>query len=101
VPTIEMLAEDLRNLGVDLPGDPAAAARSLRDDLVHSHDHGGVVHRLTTSTVDVLGSLPRRSEVFEPPSWREPRWVRPLLVAYRGPWAVRARAGRPLRPGFA
>jgi hypothetical protein len=101
VATIERLADDLRLLGVDLRGDATAAAGSLRDDLVHGNDRGAVVRRLTTSTVEVLGALPPRSEVFDPPSWREPRWVRPLLVAYRGPWAVRARAGRPLRPGFA
>ena len=98
VATIERLADDLRLLGVDLRGDATAAAGSLRDDLVHGNDHGAVVRRLTTSTVEVLGALPPRSEVFDPPSWREPRWVRPLLVAYRGPWAVRAHAGRPLRP---
>ena len=39
------------------------------------------------------------ASISRPPSWREPRWVHPLLVAYRGPWALRARAGHPLRPG--
>jgi hypothetical protein len=101
VPIIEGLVDDLQVLGVDLHGDPEVAARSLRDDLVHGSHHHAMVDRLTSSTVAVLRSLPRRSEVFEPPSWREPRWVRPLMVAYRGPWAMRARAGRPLRPGVA
>lgn len=101
VATIEGLVEDLRALGVDLPGDVTIAAQSLRDDLVHESDHNALVRRLTSSTVESLRSLPRRSEVFAPTPWREPRWVRPLLVAYRGPWVVRARAGRPLRPGFA
>jgi hypothetical protein len=99
--TIATLAEDLRALGVDLHGDPGAAAASMRDDLVHGEAASPIVRRLTSSTVDLVRALPPRSEEFRPPSWREPRWVRPLIVAYRGPWVLRARTGHPLRPGFA
>ena len=95
------LAEDLEALGVALPGDPGFAAASVQHDLVHGEPSSSLVQRLTSSTVDIVRSLPRRSEQFRPPSWREPRWVHPLVVAYRGSWALRARAGHPLRAGFA
>lgn len=98
---IDTLVADLRSLGVDLSGDPGAAIMSMQSQLVHGEPTSALVGRLTRSTADVIRSLPRRSAQFEPPSWREPRWVHPLLVAYRGPWAIRARAGHPLRPGFA
>ncbi|HVA03632.1 MAG TPA: sulfotransferase [Acidimicrobiales bacterium] len=98
---VQRLVDDLRALGVDLQGDPHEAAASMRDDLVHASDASALVRRLTTSTLDILSGLPRRSEEFRPPSWREPRWVRPWLFAYRGPWVLRARAGHPLHPGFA
>jgi hypothetical protein len=98
---VEALAEDLEALGVHLPGDRQAAAASLHGALVHAQGPSRLVRRLTASTVEVVGALPRRSSEFRPPSWREPRWIHPLLVAYRGPWALRARAGHPLRPGFA
>jgi hypothetical protein len=101
VAAVEALAEDVRSLGVDLPGDPGAAAASMQGDLVHGPDASPLVRRLTARTVDVLQGLPRRSDEFRPPSWREPRWVRPLLVAYRGPWVLRARAGHPLHQRFA
>lgn len=99
--SIETLVADLAALGVDLPGDPDAAAMSMQSQLVHSEQTSALVGRLTRSTADVVRSLPRCSAEFRPPSWREPRWVRPLLVAYRGPWVLRARTGHPLRPGFA
>jgi hypothetical protein len=99
--SVEALAADLRALGVDLGGDPEAAAASMQGDLVHDDTTPPLVRRLTSSTVETLRALPRRSVEFCPPSWREPRWVHPLLVAYRGPWALRARAGHPLRPGYA
>jgi hypothetical protein len=95
------LAEDLAALGLELGGDPGAAAASLHGHLVHSDGASPVVRRLTSSVVDQLRALPRRSDAFAPPSWREPSWVRPLLVAYRGPWVVRARTGHPLRTGAA
>jgi hypothetical protein len=98
---VEALAADLRALGVDLAGDPEAAAASMQGDLVHDDTTPPLVRRLTSSTVETLRALPRRSVDFRPPSWREPRWVHPLLVAYRGPWVLRARAGHPLRPGYA
>ena len=101
VGAVKTLVEDLGALGLELPGDPDGAAASLQDDLVHDQAASALVRRLTSSTVEVLRSLPRRSDDFRPPSWREPRWVHPLLVAYRGPWALRARAGHPLRAGFA
>ena len=101
VTAVEALARDLRALGVDLPGEPAAAAASMQGDLVHVPGASPLVRRLTGGTVDALRGLPRRSDEFRPPSWREPRWVRPFLTAYRGPWALRARAGHPLHPGFA
>ena len=96
--TIATLADDLRALGVDLPGDPGDAAATLRADLVHGSGAPPVLRRLTARTAAVLDALPRVSPVFDPPAWREPAWVRPLLVAYRGPWVVRARTGHPLRP---
>jgi hypothetical protein len=96
---VRALVEDLGALGLGLAGDPEVAAASLHDGLVHGEAPSALVDRLTASTQKVVRSLPRRSEDFRPPSWREPRWVRPLLVAYRGPWAVRARAGHPLRAG--
>ncbi|HUY22823.1 MAG TPA: sulfotransferase [Acidimicrobiales bacterium] len=99
--TVATLAGDLRALGVDLGGDPGVAARALEGQLVHGAAPTPTVRRLTASTLRVLQSLPRRSDDFQPPTWREPRWVRPVLLAYRGPWAVRARVGHPLRPGFA
>jgi hypothetical protein len=95
------LAEDLRALGLDLECDPGVAAASMRDELVHTEPTSPLVRRLTSSVVDQLRSLPRRSDAFAPPIWREPSWVRPLLVAYRGPWVVRARTGHPLRTGAA
>ncbi len=98
---VEALAADLRALGLDLAGDPGAAAASMQGALVHGDATPPLVRRLTSSTVETLATLPRRSMDFRPPSWREPRWVHPLLVAYRGPWALRARAGHPLRPDFA
>jgi hypothetical protein len=98
---VKALVEDLGALGLELPGDPDGAAASLQDDLVHGEAASSLVRRLTSSTLQVVRSLPRRSEDFRPPSWREPRWVHPLLVAYRGPWALRARAGHPLRAGLA
>jgi hypothetical protein len=98
---VKGLVEDLGTLGLELPGDPEAAAASVQDGLVHGEAASSLVRRLTSSTVGVLRSLPPRSEDFRPPSWREPRWVHPLLVAYRGPWALRARAGHPLRAGSA
>lgn len=101
VNTVEALVDDLGALGLTLPGDPAAAAASMQGALVHGDATSPLVRRLTSSTVELLRDLPRRSQKFEPPTWREPRWVHPLLLAYRGPWALRARAGHPLRPGFA
>ena len=101
VQSIETLVADLRSVGVDLGGDPGAAATSMQNELVHDQGTSALVARLTRSTAAVIRSLPRRSAEFGPPSWREPRWVHPLLVAYRGPWVLRARTGHPLRPGFA
>jgi hypothetical protein len=98
---VAALAQDLRGLGVDLAGDPEVAATSMQDQLVHRGPASPLVRRLTASVVDQLRALPRRSDAFAPPSWREPAWVRPLLVAYRGPWVVRARTGHPLRTGAA
>jgi len=95
--TIATLAHDLAALGVELPGDPGAAAHTLRADLVHDAAPPTVLRRLTARTAATLDALPRVSAVFDPPAWREPAWVRPLLVAYRGPWVVRARTGHPLR----
>lgn len=99
--TVKTLADDLRTLGLDLPGDPATAAGSMQGDLLHGQPTSPLVRRCTSATVDIVRALPRCSEEFRPPSWREPPWVRPVLFAYRGPWALRARAGHPLRPGFA
>jgi Sulfotransferase family len=99
--TVEMLVDDLRALDFELPGDPGAAAATLRDELVHGEEMSALARRLTSKTLGVVRALPRRSDDFRPPSWREPRWVHPLLVAYRGPWALRARAGHPLRAGYA
>jgi hypothetical protein len=101
VGSVKALVEDLGALGLELPGDPDGAAASLQDDLVHDQAASPLVRRLTSATVEAVRSLPRRSDDFRPPSWREPRWVHPLLVAYRGPWALRARAGHPLRAGLA
>ncbi len=98
---VTALAEDLAALGLELGGDPAAAAASMQGQLVHTGPTSPLVRHLTSSIVEVVRSLPRRSDVFAPPRWREPFWVRPLLVAYRGPWALRARAGYPLRVGSA
>jgi hypothetical protein len=98
--TVVDLARDLRELGIDLTGDPGAAAASMQGALVHGEGPSPLVRRLTASTVELLRSLPRRSDVFRPPTWREPAWVHPLIVGYRGPWALRARAGHPLRAGL-
>ncbi len=98
--TVARLARQLGDLGVELPGDPEAAAASVRDDLVHGEASSPVVRRLTAATQATVRALPPTSETF-PPTWREPRWVHPFLVAYRGPWVLRARAGHPLRPGYA
>jgi hypothetical protein len=95
------LAAELRQLGVALGGDEAQAAASLDEQLVHDVRSNRLVRRLTSAAVERLQALPRTSRSFVPPSWREPPWVRPVLVAYRGPWAIRARAGHPLRPGVA
>ena len=95
--TIATLATGLGTLGVDLPGDPGAAAAALRAELVHDAEAPPVLRRLTARTAAVLDALPRVSAAFDPPPWREPAWVHPLLVAYRGPWVVRARTGHPLR----
>jgi hypothetical protein len=100
-PAVESLAADLGALGVELAGDPGTAAASVQGSLVHGRPASALVRRLTASTAQVVRALPPRSAEFRPPSWREPRWVRPLLVAYRGPWALRARAGHPLRAGYA
>jgi hypothetical protein len=101
VAAVRALADDVSALGVDLPGDPESAAASMQGDLVHGPEASWLVRRLTSRTVDVLGALPRRSDEFRPPSWREPTWVRPVLVAYRGPWVLRARAGHPLHQRYA
>jgi hypothetical protein len=98
---VERLASDLRALGIDLPGDPGTAAATVHDDLVHGRPASALVRRLTASTLHIVRGLPSRSDDFRPPSWPEPRWVRPFLVAYRGPWVLRARAGHPLRAGYA
>jgi hypothetical protein len=98
---VKALVEDLGALGLELPGDPDHAAASVQDGLAHGEVAPSVASRLTSSTLRVVRSLPPRSEEFRPPSWREPRWVHPLLVAYRGQWALRARTGHPLRAGSA
>lgn len=96
---VERLGADLCDLGVELRGDPAAAAESVRLELVHGP--AGAPARLTARVAATLEALPARSERFDPPRWREPRWVRPFLFAYRGTWMVRARTGHPLRTGYA
>jgi hypothetical protein len=96
-----MLATELRRLGVALDGDPEQAAATLDEQLVHRTPSTKTVRRLTSAAVERLRSLPATSGAFTPPPWHEPRWVGPVLVTYRGPWAVRARAGHPLRPGIA
>jgi len=98
---VATLAADLDSLGVHLGGDPAGAAASVRDELVHGAPASPTVRRLTASTLRVLRGLPRCSPVFAPPSWREPAWIRPLLFAYRGQWVLRSRSGHPLRAGYA
>ena len=101
------LAEGLGALGLQLPGDPAAAASSLRgaDRLgatpAAPDRVARVVNRLTARAQAVVAGLPARSGAFAPPRLAEPPWVRPLLFSYRGPWAVRARLGHPLGPRFA
>lgn len=95
------LAEDLRSLGVDLSGDVTEAATSVHDTPANLRRPGPTVLRLTSSTAALLASLPALSTVFSPPSWREPRWVRPALTAYRAHWVLRARTGLPLHPRFA
>jgi len=96
---VAALVADLGALGVVLRGDPGAAAASVRPDLLHGPPASARVRRLTASTAAILGSLPRRSPRFDPPSWREPGWVRPLLYAYRATWVARARTGHPLPTG--
>jgi hypothetical protein len=91
------LADDLRALGVDLPGDREAAADSLVGELVHPGSGASVVERLTAGVAATVAALPRRSERFRAPAWREPGWVRPFLYGYRATWALRARRGHPLR----
>jgi hypothetical protein len=99
-PTIERLSTDLGRLGVELDGDVQAATASLQDQFVH-HEHVlPMVERLTSKTVDHLGLLPSTSPSFAPHLWREPSWVRPFMVSYRVPWALRARAGHPLPQGY-
>jgi len=96
--TIRRVVEDLRTLGIDLAGEVGTAAASVQGQLVHDEEPTALVRRLTTSTVEVLRSIPSSSESFDPPLWPEPRWVRPALFAYRAPWALRARHGHPLTP---
>jgi len=98
---VAALAGDLHALGVHLDGDPAAAVASVRDTLVHGAPASASLGALSARTAALLDALPRRSTYFRPPTWREPRWVRPALTAYRGQWALRARAGHPLRAGWA
>jgi len=95
------LAQDLGTLGVALAGDPAAAADSVRDELVHGAPPSALVRRSTAAVAARCAALPRVSARFAPPAWREPAWVRPGLFAYRGQWVLRARTGHPLRAGYA
>lgn len=95
--TVAVLAEDLATVGVTLAGDPAAATAALRAELVHDPAAPGGLRRVTARTAAVVDALPRVSAAFDPPRWREPAWVRPFTVAYRGTWALRARTGHPLR----
>ncbi len=99
-PTIERLVTDLGELGVNLDGAIAAAAASLQGHMAHHDDTHAMVRRLTEPTVQRLASLPALSPSFAPQLWREPRWVRPFMTAYRVPWVLRARAGHPLPQGY-
>ncbi len=96
--TVRRVVGDLAQLGVELGGDIATAAASVQAQLVHDPSSTGVVARLTATTVALLDTIPDSSEAFTPPTWSEPRWVRPTLFAYRAPWALRARHGHPLTP---
>jgi len=98
---VERLAADLGDLGVALEGNTASAATSVHLDLVHDPQQRTAPGRLTATVEAALAALPARSEAFVAPRWREPRWVRPFLYAYRGTWMVRARSGHPLRTGYA
>jgi len=100
------LADGLGSLGMMLPGDPVAAAASLRDAASRSAAAPAdrvnrLVARLTARAQTVVAGLPERSAAFAAPPLTEPPWVRPLLFGYRGPWAVRSRLGHPLGPRFA
>jgi hypothetical protein len=97
----QRLAQDLGSMGVHLEGDREEAARSI--DAAHDGERASdrLVDTLTSSVAGTLRSLPANSAEFVPPSWSEPRWVRPLLTAYRVQWVVRSRTGHPLRPRLA
>lgn len=94
------LAYDLGVLGVDLRGDVDQAAASVGENTLRA-DRPPRQGTTTARPVERLALIPPVSDRFSPPLWPEPRWVRPALTAYRVPWAVRARAGHPLRPRFA
>jgi hypothetical protein len=98
--TIEWLVGALRMHGIELDGDVAHAKASVQDQLVHHEQSLPLVARLTSSTVQRLRSLPSSSASFAPRMWREPAWVRPLVVSYRVPWVLRTRAGHPLPQGY-
>lgn len=100
------LADALSLLGIELPGDHAVAAASLRSEGARGAgaDRDGVdrlVIRLTARATAAIAGLPLCSPRFDPPHVVQPRWVRPLLFGYRGPWALRSRLGHPLGPRFA
>ena len=93
------LAAQLATLGLALPGDVEAAAASLHGAGGGAEDARGVdrlVGRVTARGSSVSASLSGPVTAFAPPSFRVPGWVRPALFAYRGQWALRARAGHPL-----
>ncbi|HMK64077.1 MAG TPA: hypothetical protein VK386_10690, partial [Acidimicrobiales bacterium] len=104
-PTTTFLQQALGSLGVGLDGDVVAAAGSIHAPGRPDHGQRGridaLVRRVTARAAGLLAELPPVSTAFSPPALAEPSWVRPLLFAYRGPWALRARLGHPLGPRFA
>jgi hypothetical protein len=95
------LTADLQALGVGLEGDETEAALSVERGADRHAEADRLVRTTTSSVAQTLRDVPAFNSRFVAPSWREPRWVRPLLTVYRAGWVVRSRSGHPLRPRVA